>query len=73
MISAGVMLSPFKKTTDGFEEQFAVNHLGHMLLTSLLLDKLKATGSAHKYSRIVNVSSEAHRHSQIEWDNLNGE
>lgn len=54
--NAGIMACPKWKTKDGFETQFGVNHLGHFLLTNLLLDKIKQTGKA----RIVNVSSLAH-------------
>ena len=47
-------------TADGFELHFGVNHLGHFALTSLLLDRLKASGSGAWRARVVTVSSEAH-------------
>lgn len=55
--NAGVMAPPLHRTADGFEQQFATNHLGPFLLTGLLLDQLRAAGSA----RVVTVSSQMHR------------
>lgn len=58
--NAGVMNTPPGKTKDGFETQIGVNHLGHFLLTSLLLDRLKQSAPA----RVVNVSSCFHDRAQ---------
>jgi NAD(P)-dependent dehydrogenase (short-subunit alcohol dehydrogenase family) len=55
--NAGVMFTPEGCTRDGFELQFATNHLGHFALTGLLIDNLLATAG----SRVVTVSSLAHR------------
>ncbi len=72
--NAGVMNTPQGKTADGFETQIGVNHLGHFLLTELLLDVLKASAP----SRIVNVSSCFHdqamgREGKIDLDDLHFE
>ena len=67
--NAGVMALPRQKTADGFEMQFGVNHLGHFALTGLLLELLLATPA----SRVVTVSSTAHRIGRVDFDNLQGE
>jgi NAD(P)-dependent dehydrogenase (short-subunit alcohol dehydrogenase family) len=54
-------------TKDGFELTFGTNHLGHYLLTRLLLDRLKDAGAA----RIVNVASKSHYRARgIDWDSV---
>ena len=54
-------------TRDGFEMTFGINHLGHFLLTQLLLEKLQSSG----HSRVITVSSRAHkRAAEIDWDAL---
>lgn len=58
-----------KLTRDGFEMHFGVNHLGHFLLTKLLVETLK---DSHP-SRIVNLTSEMHRSGRIDADNLQAE
>jgi NAD(P)-dependent dehydrogenase (short-subunit alcohol dehydrogenase family) len=70
--NAGIMMVPYGLTRDGFENQIGTNHLGHFALTGLLLDLLKKTPK----SRVVNVSSMAHKTGVMDFDNLlykNGE
>lgn len=55
--NAGLILDLRRETAEGFEETFGVNHLGHFLLTDLLLDRLVASAP----SRVVVLSSVAHR------------
>lgn len=66
--NASAILVPFQKTQDGFEMHLGTNHLGHFVLTGLLMDLLRATSGA----RIVNTSSMAHRLTPgIDFDDLN--
>jgi NAD(P)-dependent dehydrogenase (short-subunit alcohol dehydrogenase family) len=64
--NAGVMIPPYGLTADGFELQFGVNHLGHFALTGHLLDLVLRTPG----SRVVTVSSNAHRRGVIDFDDL---
>uniref|UniRef100_A0AAV2MEF8 Uncharacterized protein n=1 Tax=Knipowitschia caucasica TaxID=637954 RepID=A0AAV2MEF8_KNICA len=64
--NAGVMMCPKWLTEDGFEMQIAVNHLGHFLLTNQLLPLLRSSAP----SRIINVSSIAHKGGEVDVDDL---
>ena len=67
--NAGIMVPPYELTTDGFESQFGVNHLGPFALTGLLLDKLAAASAP----RVVNTSSIAHYRGKIYFADINAE
>lgn len=68
--NAGVVLSQRQVSVDGYEMTFATNHLGHFLLTELLLDRLRSSTPA----RVVNVASTAHRLTRgIDFDDLQAE
>ena len=56
--NAGARFDRYEESVDGFELTFATNHLGHFLLTSLLLDRILETRDA----RIVTLSSQRHRY-----------
>lgn len=68
VLNAGLVLSERTTTKQGFETTLGVNHLGHMLLTELLLERMKASTPA----RIVVVSSDAHRGARtgLDFDDL---
>jgi protochlorophyllide reductase len=67
--NAGVMATPLRRTADGFELQFATNHLGHFALTGVLLPVLLRA----KGPRVVTVSSNAHRTGRNDWSDPNWE
>lgn len=64
--NAGIMMPPKSLTEDGFESQLATNYLGHFVLTSLLYPALHDT----KGSRIVSLSSIAHKFGSIRFDDF---
>jgi len=70
--NAGVMATPFERTSDGFELQLGTNHLGPFVLTNRLVPLLEA-GAAAGAARIVNVSSAGHQASGIRWEDPNYE
>lgn len=65
--NAGIMAVPLAYTSDGFESQFATNHLGHYALTGLLLPALLRSPEP----RVVTLSSNAHRMGKARWDDPN--
>ena len=67
--NAGIVPLTRTLSEDGYEMQFAVNHLAHFLLTNLLLDVLKNSAPA----RVITVSSGLHRGGNIDFDNLQSE
>jgi NAD(P)-dependent dehydrogenase (short-subunit alcohol dehydrogenase family) len=67
--NAGIMASPLMRTAQGWEMQFATNHLGHFALTTGLHRALAAASGA----RIVSVSSSAHHLSPVVFDDIHFE
>ena len=66
ILNAGKMACPRSETQDGFESQLGTNHLGHFLLTELVLEKVKAAAP----SRIIVLSSLAHEAGKINFDDI---
>ncbi|KAJ9555266.1 hypothetical protein OSB04_009880 [Centaurea solstitialis] len=77
ILNAGISSQPFTLSKDNIELQFATNHIGHFLLTNLLLDTMKKTAEkSQKEGRIVVVSSELHKMTYsegIKFDKINDE
>jgi len=65
--NAGVMATPFGHTADGFETQFATNHLGHFVLVNRIASLVRDGG------RLINLSSAGHRFSNVDLDDPNFE
>ena len=66
VLNAGVMVTPYQLTEDGFEFQFGVNHLGHFFLTHLLQDRLRESAP----SRVVVVSALAHVAGSLDFSDM---
>ncbi len=64
--NAGIMMSPYSVTQDGFENQLATNYIGHFALTGLLLPLLTGTPG----SRVVTLSSLSYKWAQIQFDDF---
>jgi NAD(P)-dependent dehydrogenase (short-subunit alcohol dehydrogenase family) len=64
--NAGLMMPPYGRTQDGFEQQFGTNHLGHFALTGLVLPSLLDVPG----SRVVTISSNGHKLGRIHFDDL---
>ncbi|KAF5587217.1 WW domain-containing protein [Fusarium pseudocircinatum] len=71
--NAGVMTPPEGRTKDGFELQFGTNHLAHFLLFNLLRPALSAGSTPQRCSRVVILSSVAHRFGDVKFDDVNFE
>jgi NAD(P)-dependent dehydrogenase (short-subunit alcohol dehydrogenase family) len=67
--NAGKMAPPYRRTAQGYETQWAVNHLGHFLLAALLTEKLDETaGRTEDGSRLVVLTSQSHQLGKMHWD-----
>ncbi len=70
-MSAAIMGAPEAKTKDGFEQHFGINHLAHFALTTLVLPAMIASSDIAFNSRVVVVSSSAHRWTSFDFDDYN--
>ncbi|KAL1889660.1 hypothetical protein Sste5346_008779 [Sporothrix stenoceras] len=68
--NAGIMAAPYSTTIDGIESHFGTNHIGHFLLTNLLLSSVVGGGKTQSL-RVVNVSSNGFRYSPVRIEDIN--
>jgi len=68
--NAGLVTSGLERTADGWELQFATNHLGHFALACGLHDALAAGAAERNGARVVNLSSTAHMRAGIDFDDI---
>jgi NAD(P)-dependent dehydrogenase (short-subunit alcohol dehydrogenase family) len=66
--NAGIMGARFSLTAENVESHLGANHIGHFLLTNLLVPKLEASGGG---ARVVNISSAMYEFSPVMFDNYN--
>jgi NAD(P)-dependent dehydrogenase (short-subunit alcohol dehydrogenase family) len=71
--NAGIMATPLGRTAEGWELQFATNHLGHFALATGLHGSLAGAGTAERESRVVVVSSVGHVNGDVDFDDVNFE
>ncbi|GAA5156118.1 SDR family NAD(P)-dependent oxidoreductase [Pseudonocardia eucalypti] len=71
--NAGVMAAPETRTPEGWELQFATNHLGHFALTTGLYPALREAAAATGGARIVSVSSSGHLRSPVVFEDIHFE
>jgi len=67
--NAGIMMSPYQVTEDGFENQFAPNYIGHFALTGLLLPAITRSPGA----RVVTLSSLSYKWAEIDFGDLHAQ
>jgi NAD(P)-dependent dehydrogenase (short-subunit alcohol dehydrogenase family) len=71
--NAAIMACPLTRTAQGWEAQFATNHLGHFALTTALLPALQKAGQAKGDARVVCLSSSGHKISGVVFDDIHFE
>lgn len=71
--NAAIMACPLTRTAQGWEAQFAINHLGHFALTTALLPALQRAGHNHGDARVVCLSSSGHKIAGVNFDDIHFE